>query len=207
MLPKREGRTGDKHYIFRQFLDYRLRNPASPPGVLPWDYDNPKWSQPGVRYWAADSPPNNPVPWDCCQPKIAMAVENKFFYSVHRPTQKAPDPTKDDVDRYFARWKTTGIPDRQSFLYHRHSFRTWYETRHAAEVRTGKAENAFRRHAKGKLRKHLWEQFCQANPEKQMRFDSFPKVSEDQMTRLLDLNKGKPLKEYKSWNYNIGENG
>jgi len=107
------------------------------------------------------------------------------------------------VDRYVALWRTKGIPDRESFRYHKRWFRDWYDRTHSAESSAAKRENALKKHAKGKLRKHLWEMSCKANPKIQVPLKDFPEVADEQMARLLELNEGRPLKDYKNWNYNI----
>jgi hypothetical protein len=213
VLPKGlRYRTGDKYYIFRQFLDFRLRNPVDPTrhiseSQIPRNTYQ-KWishSQPGVKYWVANFAVAKPIPFDWCQPQILPAVANPYSYSSHGPANQ-PEPTKEDVDRYFALWKKAGIPDRDSFIYHRKSFDDWYQVHHAAECRSVKAENAYKRHAKALLRKHLWEKHCQANPSKHLPFSDFPEISPEQWEELLKLNAGKPLTSYKSWNYNIPAN-
>ena len=125
MLPHLKGRTADRASIFRDYLRFRLRNPSPPSQTWPWDR----------KGRAPDLPP-----FDCCHPRILLAPEKSpFNYSPEAfcnyvAKSQLSDPTKDDVDRYFALWQSNPIPDRNSFLYHAHGFRNWYQITHGAEV-------------------------------------------------------------------------
>lgn len=185
MLPHLSGRSGDKYNLFREYLRFRLRNPSPP-----------------AKTWAHGSVPPGAVDFDCCHPRIVPKIENMFSYSAQGQSQK-PEPTKDDVDRYFAIWRTQGIPDRSSFHYHARYFRAWYQTKHAAETSTSKADNAFKRYAKARLRKHLWEKTREANPKSRVALKGFPKVTDEQWTELVELNSRKSLRNYKNWDYDI----
>lgn len=186
MVPHLTGRTGEKYGLFREYLAYRLRNPSPPNSI-----------------WAYDSKPKNPIPFDCLNPQIVPAIDDLASYSLQNPKPAKLEPTKENVDRYFALWNTKGIPDRNSFHYHKRWFRDWYQTKHATELSAAKAENAFKKHAKKKLHRHLWEKSRQANPKNKVPLKKFLKVTDEQMAQLLELNNGKPLKDYKTWDYNI----
>lgn len=115
MLPTKSGRTGEKYGTFREYLEYRLRNPTRP-----------------TMMWAHNGIPSGATPFDCLNPRIVPEIPDDFSYPAQ--PSKPPEPTKCDLDRYFALWNTKGIPDRGSFLYHARYFREWYQTTHAAVV-------------------------------------------------------------------------
>jgi hypothetical protein len=111
VLPKLSGRTGDKYSLFREYLKFRLLNPA-PPSFL-WADELPGGGSSGIFY-------------DFSKPQI-----DRIF---SRPPKYPPQPTKDDVDELFANWSANSIPDSTSFRCHYRLFRVWYEIAHAAEV-------------------------------------------------------------------------
>ncbi len=130
MVPYLKGRTGERASLFRDYLCFRLRNPLEPPQVWPND--------------SKDSAPALP-PFDCCNPRILPALEKPLGYSAEAHDSAGPiawyyvkqqpaKPTKDDVDKYFALWRSPGIPDPQSFDYHRQAFLDWYRKHHPAQV-------------------------------------------------------------------------
>jgi len=121
MLPRLIGRTGEMYGVFREYLDFRLRNP-SPPDQY-WD-DKP----------LSRIPPNR-IPFDCCHPRIVPATEPFPSLTSDGKPGKPPVPTTDDVDKRFALWQSNPIPDCNSFHYHAGWFRNWYQTMHAATIR------------------------------------------------------------------------
>jgi hypothetical protein len=184
VLPKLTGRTAEQGDVFRRYLKHRLRKP-SPPWIV----------------WDREHTPKNPTPFDCCDPQVIIAGCDDL---TGLPILAPPiEPTKDAVDQYFARWNNKGIPNRDSFLYHKRWFCDWYDRTHPAESSAGKRENALKGHAKRKLRRYLWELSCKENPKEQVPLKQFPEVTDEQMARLLELNKARSLKDYKNWSYNI----
>ena len=120
MLPKFSGRTGEQFGTFREYLAFRLSNPTSP-----------------NLTWAHDCVPPNAIHFDCLNPRIVPAIcDDLAMYSLQNPKPAKLEPSKDNVDRYFALWNTKGIPDPGSFLYHKSWFRDWYQAQHAADLKT-----------------------------------------------------------------------
>ena len=114
MLPKLGGRSGEYSSIFRKYLRFRLEHPLPPDSI-----------------WAWDQVPDNPIPFDSCNPRIVPATEKSYSAEA---AANPPEPTKDDENQYFALWGTHPIPDPHSFHYHARAFRDWYQTTHAAKV-------------------------------------------------------------------------
>lgn len=183
-VPTLTGRTAEQGDVLRRYLRYRLRDPSPPPMV-----------------WDTEHTPKNPTPFDCCDPHVVTAgCDDLTGIAIVAPPI---EPTKDDVDRYFALWNSKGIPNPKSFQYHKRYFREWYDRTHLAESSAARRENALKRHARAKLRKHLWEASCNGDPNNQVPLTEFPEVTDQQMARLLELNKGRQLEDYKNWNYKI----
>jgi hypothetical protein len=109
MVPKAYGRTADRAELLRSYIRFRLSHPYPPNEV--WDYD---------------SVPANLPPFDCLSPKVVPAARLKYSSQGCAKTQPA-HPTDDDVNKYFALWQSTRIPDATSFHYHRTAFLDWYE--------------------------------------------------------------------------------
>lgn len=193
MLPRYlSERTGERYGLFREYLAFRLRNPTPPDQTFDWEHS---------ALYAKTAPT-----FDCCKPRIVPALDFPCSYSLEKGHLAKPtEPTKDDVDRYFALWRANPIPDERSFEYHKRWFGGWFQTKHAAESSTAKAKSALRRHAKEKLRKHLWEVSCKANPKIKVPLKDSPEITSEQMSRLDRKNEGKPLKDYKNWDYNIDD--
>lgn len=120
MLPKLSGRTGELYGTFREYLAFRLSNPTSPD-----------------QTWVHDSVPPNAIHFDYLNPRIVPAIRDDLaMYSLQNPKPAKLEPSKDNVDRYFALWNTQGIPGRGSFHYHKRWFRDWYQAQHAADLKT-----------------------------------------------------------------------
>lgn len=116
MLPHLKGRTGERYGLFREYLRFRLRHPLPPD-----------------RIWAWDNVPDNPIPFDSCNPRIVPGIDKP--YSALTPIKtEPPEPTADDVASRFGLWRSSGIPDPHSFLYHARAFLDWYRDRHAADI-------------------------------------------------------------------------
>jgi hypothetical protein len=131
----------------------------------------------------------------------------KAFFDEHEGDPVPPEPTEGDIDQRFARWREVGIPNLEAFRYHAWEFRQWYRTdytpKRKAESSAAKANNAFIRRAKDKLHEHLWTESCRGDPKARVTLEDFPGVSDAQMARLLEINKGTPLKDYRTWNYQL----
>src|ERR1035437_3548200 len=129
MLPRLKGRPGERYGIFREYLPFRLRNPSRP--SMLWPNENKD---------APDLPP-----FDCCNPQILPALEKSPYSYSAEARDTGPlctyvakpaliEPSKDDVDAYFARWQSTPIPNRDSFNYHREAFLDWFQKHHLTQV-------------------------------------------------------------------------
>jgi hypothetical protein len=119
VLPKFSGRTGDLFGTFREYLTFRLNNPTSP-----------------NQTWAHGSVPPNAIQFDCLNPRIVPAIQDDFaLYSLQSPKPAKLEPTKENVDHYFALWNAQGVPDLNSFFYHKHWFCKWYQEMHAADLK------------------------------------------------------------------------
>jgi len=123
MLPELSGRTGEKYGTFREYLAFRLRNPSPP---------SESWDREHSELYAKTAPA-----FDCCNPRIVPAFDHLRSYSSEKGEPAKPaEPTKDDVVRYVTLWRTKGIPDRKSFLYHERWFRDWYDRTHHADIKS-----------------------------------------------------------------------
>lgn len=121
VLPHLSGRTAVKNDLFREYLKFRLRNSSPPNGE--WDDKMPGHNIPADR-----------IPFDCCHPRIVPATRDRYLAVTLNTPNNTPEPTKDDVDKRLALWQTNPIPDPNSFYYHVHWFRSWYQTVHTADV-------------------------------------------------------------------------
>jgi hypothetical protein len=137
MLPHFSGRTGEKFFIFRQYLAFRLRNPLPPASV-----------------WAWDQIPQNPIAFDCLNPRIVPGI-TKACSSQELEKRESAEPNKDDVDRYLALWKTQPVPDATSFAYHSLAFQKWYANYHTSRISAVRRAAILKRHKpEGTDRKH-----------------------------------------------------
>jgi hypothetical protein len=184
MLPHLNGKSAEKHFIFREYLAYRMRNPS-----------------PAQQTWAYPNQPHDRQQFDCCNPEIVPLLDDLgMLHALKMELPKPLEATQENVVKYYTLWNTQGIQYPHSFCYHRMHFREWYRKRHG----NTKAENALKGHAKRTLRKRLWEKSCKDDPTAKISLRNSPKVTGEQMARLLQLNEGRPLKDYKNWDYNIG---
>lgn len=135
MLPKSYGRTDERYNLFREFLRYRLCNPYHAYMIFNI-IENPEerdkviskcLKAPGsvglAFRWAAYK---HAVIFDCLNPKIAPAIELPYS-SEGSNVGEPPKPTDDDVNWYFALWRSHPIPDYNSFQFHKRSFEEWYQ--------------------------------------------------------------------------------
>jgi hypothetical protein len=121
MLPRLSGRTGEKYSIFREYLRFRLSNPSFGDCLR-------------TAAFFGSQIPTTAEPFDYCDPRIDPV--NSKPYTCDKPDQfnTPTGPTKEDVDKRFTLWKTRGIPDYRSFLYHADLFLRWYQQWHHAEI-------------------------------------------------------------------------
>jgi hypothetical protein len=129
MLPRLTGRTGERYALFREYLRFRLRHPLPP-----------------AQKWAWDNVPDNPIPFDSCNPRIVPGIDEPYSAEGSAKPETVV-PTVEDVVNRFALWQSNPIPDLQSFRYHSKAFRDWYQKHHADEVSAKRRAAGLKGHA------------------------------------------------------------